>query len=89
MIYMRASASDYDDWERFGNPGWGSKDLLQLGNKVRLLLSGRLNRDAERPFRLRRLKVFLNHRDMALPGPLRSLLVDIPQTLGPNWFRQS
>jgi hypothetical protein len=34
-MYTRASASDYDDWERFGNPGWGSKDLIPLAEKVR------------------------------------------------------
>lgn len=34
MMYTRASASDYDDWEKFGNPGWGSKDLIPLSNKV-------------------------------------------------------
>lgn len=35
MMYTRASASDYDDWERlYANPGWGSKDLLPLLEKV-------------------------------------------------------
>ncbi|KAF5368003.1 hypothetical protein D9758_004392 [Tetrapyrgos nigripes] len=34
QMYTRASASDYDDWERFGNPGWGSKDLIPLSNKA-------------------------------------------------------
>ncbi|THH14622.1 hypothetical protein EUX98_g9586 [Antrodiella citrinella] len=28
-MYTRASASDYDDWAtKYGNPGWGYKDLL-------------------------------------------------------------
>ncbi|KIK56901.1 hypothetical protein GYMLUDRAFT_61741 [Collybiopsis luxurians FD-317 M1] len=27
-MYTRASACDYDDWEKLGNPGWGSKDLI-------------------------------------------------------------
>lgn len=36
MIYMRPSASDYDDWETvYKNPGWGSKDLIPLLRKVR------------------------------------------------------
>ena len=36
MMYTRASASDYDDWENiYGNPGWGSKDLIPLLEKVR------------------------------------------------------
>ncbi|KAF5342793.1 hypothetical protein D9757_014634 [Collybiopsis confluens] len=34
-FYARASASDYDDWERVhGNSGWGFKDLLPLFRKV-------------------------------------------------------
>lgn len=34
-MYTRASASDYDDWENVhGNPGWGSKDLIPLLEKV-------------------------------------------------------
>ncbi|KAH7923954.1 alcohol oxidase [Leucogyrophana mollusca] len=35
MMYTRAAASDYDDWETlFHNPGWGSKDLLPLLKKT-------------------------------------------------------
>ncbi|KAJ7019851.1 GMC oxidoreductase-domain-containing protein [Mycena alexandri] len=34
MMYTRASPSDYDDWENFDNPGWGSKDLIPLSNKA-------------------------------------------------------
>ncbi|KAF9025540.1 FAD/NAD(P)-binding domain-containing protein [Hymenopellis radicata] len=34
MMYTRASASDYDDWEKLGNPGWGSKDLIPLACKL-------------------------------------------------------
>lgn len=34
-MYTRASASDYDTWEKdYANPGWGFKDLLPLFNKV-------------------------------------------------------
>ncbi|KAE9398123.1 alcohol oxidase [Gymnopus androsaceus JB14] len=33
-MYTRASASDYDDWEKLENPGWGSKDLIPLARKV-------------------------------------------------------
>lgn len=34
-MYTRASASDYDDWEKlYDNPGWGSKDLVPLLEKV-------------------------------------------------------
>ncbi len=33
-MYTRASPSDYDDWENLENPGWGSKDLVPLANKV-------------------------------------------------------
>ncbi|KAK0449786.1 GMC oxidoreductase-domain-containing protein [Desarmillaria tabescens] len=34
MMYTRASASDFDDWEKVGNPGWGSKDLIPLARKL-------------------------------------------------------
>lgn len=35
MLYTRASASDYDDWEtKYSNPGWGSKELIPLLEKV-------------------------------------------------------
>ena len=36
VMYTRASASDYDDWEtQYGNPGWGSKALIPLLKKAR------------------------------------------------------
>lgn len=39
-MYTRASASDYDDWEKlYSNPGWGSADLLQYLKKVHIVLS--------------------------------------------------
>ena len=35
MMYTRASASDYDDWEKVHeNPGWGSNNLIPLLRKV-------------------------------------------------------
>ncbi|KAJ7237305.1 GMC oxidoreductase-domain-containing protein, partial [Mycena haematopus] len=35
MVYTRAAASDYDDWETlYGNMGWGSKDLIPLLKKT-------------------------------------------------------
>ncbi|KAK2460295.1 hypothetical protein APHAL10511_007684 [Amanita phalloides] len=35
MLYNRAAASDYDDWERkYKNPGWGSADLIPLLQKA-------------------------------------------------------
>ncbi|KJA13768.1 GMC oxidoreductase [Hypholoma sublateritium FD-334 SS-4] len=35
LMYNRASASDYDDWEtKYSNPGWGSKDLIPLLRKA-------------------------------------------------------
>ncbi|KIJ67561.1 GMC oxidoreductase [Hydnomerulius pinastri MD-312] len=34
MVYVRGAASDYDDWEKMGNEGWGSKELLPLMKKI-------------------------------------------------------
>ncbi|KAJ3982183.1 GMC oxidoreductase-domain-containing protein [Lentinula detonsa] len=34
LMYTRASASDYDDWEKLGNAGWGSSSLIPLSRKV-------------------------------------------------------
>ena len=35
MVYTRASASDYDGWEKdHGNPGWGSEALIPLLKEV-------------------------------------------------------
>ncbi|KAG6879092.1 hypothetical protein C0992_005237 [Termitomyces sp. T32_za158] len=35
MMYTRAAASDYDDWETVhGNPGWGSDHLIPLLKKA-------------------------------------------------------
>ncbi|ESK91954.1 alcohol oxidase-like protein [Moniliophthora roreri MCA 2997] len=34
VMYTRAAASDYDDWEKLGNPGWGSDSLIPLSNKA-------------------------------------------------------
>ncbi|TFK69859.1 alcohol oxidase [Pluteus cervinus] len=35
MMYTRASASDYDDWERiYENQGWGSEDIIPLLKKA-------------------------------------------------------
>ncbi|KAF9466617.1 GMC oxidoreductase-domain-containing protein [Collybia nuda] len=36
VMYTRAAASDYDDWERvYKNPGWGSKNLIPLLKQAR------------------------------------------------------
>ncbi|KAL0955068.1 hypothetical protein HGRIS_003985 [Hohenbuehelia grisea] len=35
VMYTRAAASDYDDWENvYDNPGWGSKDMIPLLKKL-------------------------------------------------------
>ncbi|KAF9041063.1 alcohol oxidase [Hymenopellis radicata] len=34
VMYSRASASDYNDWEHAGNSGWGAKDLIPLANEI-------------------------------------------------------
>ncbi|KAF8237035.1 alcohol oxidase [Tricholoma matsutake] len=41
MMYTRAAASDYDDWESvYENPGWGSKDLIPLLKKAETYEAG-------------------------------------------------
>ncbi|KAF8186595.1 GMC oxidoreductase-domain-containing protein [Mycena galopus ATCC 62051] len=42
MMYVRAAASDYDDWEKLGNPGWGSVDLIPLAKKHETYQTGTL-----------------------------------------------
>lgn len=34
MIYVRGQASDFDDWEAAGNPGWGYRDVLPYFKKL-------------------------------------------------------
>lgn len=34
MIYVRGQASDFDDWEAAGNPGWSYRDLLPYFKKL-------------------------------------------------------
>ncbi|KAJ6552921.1 GMC oxidoreductase-domain-containing protein [Mycena capillaripes] len=43
MMYTRAAASDYDDWEKLGNPGWGSVDLIPLAQKHETYQTGNLS----------------------------------------------
>lgn len=45
MMYTRAAASDYDDWETvYGNEGWGSKDLIPLMKKVCEMFTTKIDR---------------------------------------------
>ncbi|MCJ7994341.1 GMC family oxidoreductase N-terminal domain-containing protein [Rhizobium cremeum] len=34
MIFVRGAASDFDDWETAGNPGWGASDVLPFFRKL-------------------------------------------------------
>ncbi|KAF7344285.1 Alcohol oxidase [Mycena venus] len=43
MFYNRAPASDYDDWMRLGNPGWGSQDMIALAKKLETYQAGVIN----------------------------------------------
>ncbi|KAJ7452728.1 GMC oxidoreductase-domain-containing protein [Mycena galericulata] len=43
MMYNRAAASDYDDWMRLGNPGWGAADLIPLACKLEMYQAGVVN----------------------------------------------
>lgn len=66
-MYTRASAVDYDDWETIhGNPGWGSKDLIPLLQKVNYFI-------------LFAFDLFLhNHRPRITRSNRIDLLTDIP-----------
>ncbi|KAH7337542.1 GMC oxidoreductase-domain-containing protein [Rhizoctonia solani] len=48
LMYSRGAASDYDDWD---TPGWGSKDLIPLLQKIETyhIASGRDNHGYEGP----------------------------------------
>ncbi|KAJ7828168.1 GMC oxidoreductase-domain-containing protein [Mycena leptocephala] len=43
MMYTHAAASDYDDWMRLGNPGWGAADLIPLAQKLETYQAGEVN----------------------------------------------
>ncbi|KDR68518.1 hypothetical protein GALMADRAFT_256740 [Galerina marginata CBS 339.88] len=44
VVYTRASASDYDDWEtKYGNKGWSSKHIIPLLKKAETFQPGSTN----------------------------------------------
>ena len=72
MMYTRAAASDYDDWANgYNNPGWGSKELIPLLQKVRADAPSSYDLLAHSVFRLRCLMEMLRSMvRMALSGSL-------------------
>ena len=71
MVYTRAGASDYDDWQTvYENPGWGSNDLIPLLRKVGalgslLFYSTPCGRDPC-PCRQRRIKLLAATRQLTV-----------------------
>ena len=88
MIYMRPSASDYDDWETvYKNPGWGSKDLVPLLRKVsKYGISCSLGLKL-RDYRSRRIRVLMVGRLTAQTVPLGSRQVVFPRTSKSSSFK--
>ena len=85
MMYARPSASDYDDWETvYGNPGWGSKDLIPLLKKVcvRAVLGLKL-----RGRRSRRIRFLVGAPLTARTVPSESHLVVLSRTSGSSPFK--
>ena len=105
MQYVRASASDYDDWKTVhGNPGWGSDDLIPLLKKVSWILvavnSGHFYHPSLRfvshmadarllTDRPRRIKLPETHQRMELTARSRSPEVRFPLTSEINTCRLS
>jgi choline dehydrogenase-like flavoprotein len=87
MIYMRPSASDYDDWETlYKNPGWGSKDLIPLLRKVRKVGTSYLGLEL-RDCRSKHTRDLMGDLLTAQMAPLRSLRLGFTQTSRSSFFK--
>lgn len=82
MIYTRAAASDYDDWEKLGNSGWGSNSLIPLARKVSVQMISSRTSFLSASTRLKPTKFLLTARQRTGPRvPLKYLMEDTTPTL--------
>src|SRR5882762_8469590 len=88
MMYTRASASDYDDWETvYQNPGWGSKNLIPLLRKAREGEDLRFVGNGSEGRRSRRTRVQVENRPTAPAVRLRSRQVGCSRTSRSSSFK--
>lgn len=77
LVYTRGNAKDYDDWERFGNPGWGYRDVLKYFKKLERTEIPELRAS---PYRGR--NGYLNVQHSPFKTPLSSAFLDAGRELG-------
>ena len=95
LMYNRASASDYDDWEiEHNNPGWGSEEIIPLLQKVypiQLSLDGSTLISLVRQKLIRSTLIFLLTDTQALSKSLLEVtlifLLNNSWRLVPRWRR--
>lgn len=75
MIYARGPRSDYDNWEKLGNPGWGFDDVLPYFIKSE-------NNAIHRESPLHGTSGPLSITDLRSPSPLNEVFLDACRSQG-------